>query len=43
MKMDEAEKKLLFKRISGRLEIQVIHAKPVFGNVEYLRVCVVVN
>ena len=31
------------KMISGRLEVKVIHAKPVFGNVEFLIVCLVVN
>ena len=32
-----------FKRISRRLEIEVIHAKPIFSNVEFLRVCPIVN
>ena len=34
---------LQLRKISGRLEIKVIHAKLVFGNVEFLRVCLVVN
>ena len=28
---------------SGRLEIEVIHAKPVFGDVEFFSVCIIVN
>jgi len=32
-----------FKRLSGRLDIEVIHAKPISGNVEFLRVCPIVN
>lgn len=31
------------KMISGRLEIEVIHAKPVFNNVEVLSVRLVMN
>ena len=32
-----------FGIISRRLEIKVIHAKPIFGNVEFLCVCPIVN
>ena len=31
------------RRINGGLEIKVIHAKPIFGNVEFLSACPVVN
>ena len=41
--MDECGKKYQFRRISGRLEIEVIHAKPIFGNVEFLHVCPIMN
>ena len=30
-------------KISGQLEIKVIHAKPIFGSVEFLSVCPVLN
>ena len=43
MRMDECEKIYQFRRISRRLEIEVIHAKPIFGNVEFERVCPIVN
>jgi hypothetical protein len=32
MKTDEAEKFYQLRSIRGRLEIEVIHAKPIFGN-----------
>ena len=32
-----------FRTISRRLEIEVIHAKPIFGNIEFLCVCPIVN
>ena len=43
MKTYALEKKYQFRMINGRLEIEVIHVKPVFGNVEFFRVCLVVN
>jgi hypothetical protein len=38
-----AKKNYQFKRTSGRLKIEVIHTKPIFGNIEFLRVCPLVN
>jgi hypothetical protein len=43
MRIDEADKNYQFRRISGRLEIEVINAKPVFGNIKFLGMCPVVN
>ena len=37
------KKNYQLERISGRLEIKVIHAKPVFGNVEIFFMCPVMN
>ena len=39
----ETKKIYQLRRISGRLEIEVIHAIPVFDNVEFLSVCPIVN
>ena len=41
--MDEIKKNYQFRRIIGRLEIEVIHAKLIFGNVEFLNVCPYMN
>ena len=41
--MDEAKKNYQIWRIIGRLEVEVIHAKPIFGNIEFLSVWPIVN
>jgi hypothetical protein len=38
-----AKRKYQFGRICGGLKIEVTHVKPIFGNVEFLRVCPIVN
>jgi hypothetical protein len=38
-----AKKNYQFKKIRGRLKIEVIHAKPVLGYIKFLRVSPIVN
>jgi hypothetical protein len=37
------KKNYQFRNISGQLEIKVIHANLVLGNIEFLDVCPIVN